>query len=855
MLVLLALTAALAAGAEAPAEPVLAGRPLRDWVADLGAADVLVREEALEVIGRAGPAAKAAEPEVRTLLRAKPASLRLRAALALWHITGDRRIAVAALADYLPEAPGTAARTEALRQLQQIGPDAAAAVPAVLDLVDADDQNLRTHAQIALTAMGPAAVPSLAEVLKSGEVRRRRNAAVILGRLGPTANAAAAALEARLTDDDPAVRVHCARALWQAGKSTRAVADVMAAAVRGDNAELRGEALDAVLTFVDANRAPLVRPVLEAALRGRDPVARMRAAGGLFTIDGKADAVLPILREGLGSGDRQVWGQAALGLAKLGPKAAPAVRELVSLLKSPEGVFSYEVRQALSQVGPAAVGPVVAALEDAGVTPQLAQAASDVLGHLAPAAAAKVGPLLAHANPQVRAAACRVVGNAGAAAGPFVGKLAGCLKDPDPSVRQAALTAFGALGPPGREAAGEILKLAEDPMIHVRLQALHTLERLHGDAAKVAPVAARALQDPNPTIRAQALAVLWATDPRHPDLLPRARELLANPATRVPVVQVAVRMGPAAGPLAPDLVREFRREKDRYTRIQFLGALKAAGPAARDAVPDLVAMLRERDAYTRQMVVAALRAIGGGDDVVVPAVLDVLRDETQSYTRVQLIELLGERGPAASAATGLLLKELRRPTWLHQAPAAAALARVAPERGRKEGVPLLEKWLSQPPTTVLAAGALLRLDPDHKGATAAVRKAVADADAGHWVLRQQAADFLGTQGPAAKEAAGDLRAALKAPQPGVRIHAAFALWRVSGDADAAVTCLVEELKRAEPAYQRWQAADKLGAIGPAARAALPELRRVQSETDQALRMRAEAAVRQIETATPRSGPP
>src|SRR5262249_4091758 len=154
-----------------------------------------------------------------------------------------------------------------------------------------------------------------------------------------------------------AVRVHSGRALWMAGHSTRRVLEALAAGVRSDNLELRTEALDTVLMFVDARRRALVRPVLEAALRAADPATRMRAAAGLYSIDGKADAVLPVLREGLKNPDRRVWSQAARGLSNLGPQAAPAVPDLVNLLKHPESSHAFELHDALARIGAPAVGP------------------------------------------------------------------------------------------------------------------------------------------------------------------------------------------------------------------------------------------------------------------------------------------------------------------------------------------------------------------------------------------------------------------------------------------------------------------------------------------------------------------
>jgi hypothetical protein len=83
-------------------------------------------------------------------------------------------------------------------------------------------------------------------------------------------------------------------------------------------------------------------------------------------------------------------------------------------------------------------------------------------------------------------------------------------------------------------------------------------------------------------------------------------------------------------------------------------------------------------------------------------------------------------------------------------------------------------------------------------------------------------------GPVAAAAAPALRAALNHPYQWVRVYAARALWKATGDAGAALPVLLAEL-RCRPAGVL--AADCLGEMGRHARAAVPALRRViDSET-------------------------
>src|SRR4051794_20254564 len=72
-------------------DTLYSGRPLRAWLGDLDDSDLLVREEAACVLAQVGPAARAALPQLRKLLTHDNRSLRTRAALALWKVSGDTK--------------------------------------------------------------------------------------------------------------------------------------------------------------------------------------------------------------------------------------------------------------------------------------------------------------------------------------------------------------------------------------------------------------------------------------------------------------------------------------------------------------------------------------------------------------------------------------------------------------------------------------------------------------------------------------------------------------------------------------------------------------------------------------------
>jgi HEAT repeat protein len=99
--------------------------------------------------------------------------------------------------------------------LAMIGPEAKAAVPALLGALQSPDNPL-SGAAFALGQIGPAAkeaVPALIDLLKSTDVVVRRNAASALGEMGPAAKAAVGPLQECLQDPNDSVRDHARMAL------------------------------------------------------------------------------------------------------------------------------------------------------------------------------------------------------------------------------------------------------------------------------------------------------------------------------------------------------------------------------------------------------------------------------------------------------------------------------------------------------------------------------------------------------------------------------------------------------------------------------------------------------------------
>jgi HEAT repeat protein len=105
--------------------------------------------------------------------------------------------------------------------LSKLGPEAAPAVPALIDALKSQQALVRQNAALALGNIGSsakAAVPGLTDALRDPEWAVRRQAAVALGQLGPDAKSAVPALQRLTRDPSGPVNKAAKEALQRVGK-------------------------------------------------------------------------------------------------------------------------------------------------------------------------------------------------------------------------------------------------------------------------------------------------------------------------------------------------------------------------------------------------------------------------------------------------------------------------------------------------------------------------------------------------------------------------------------------------------------------------------------------------------------
>ena len=137
-------------------------------------------------------------------------------------------------------------------------------------------------------------------------------------------------------------------------------------------------------------------------------------------------------------------------------------------------------------------------------------------------------------------------------------------------------------------------------------------------------------------------------------------------------------LGPAAKDAVPDLIKIYEQQISERSQTTACWALGFIGPDARAAVPSLLRALGDTNhVQARYYAVEALGRIHAKPEVVVPALVRAL-DDPEDIRMGGAIEALGEFGPDARSAVPAIVVNVRR----HREDslvATEALKRIDPE--------------------------------------------------------------------------------------------------------------------------------------------------------------------------------
>jgi HEAT repeat protein len=327
-------------------------------------------------------------------------------------------------------------------------------------------------------------------------------------------------------------------------------------------------------------------------------------------------------------------------------------------------------------------------------------------------------------------------------------------------------------------------------------------------------------------------------------------------------------IGPPAAPAVPFILRwghgQFRRADDpeRLFAIKALGQIKASPTTV---VPDLEGNLESDVPERRQAAAEALGRFGGDAVKAVPSLLPLLLDEDGKTCRAALeaLDRIDGKWPQSEAAKKLLpdlVKRLDHANADLRREAVRALGRFGKEAA--PAVPKLVKLLDDPDPNVRrdATSSLVRIDDkwaqalDPARAVPLLRDVLTDRDPS---VRKKAAETLGGFGKNSAGAIGGLVLLLADADEDVVKPAAEALGRIDGNwlqtepARKAIPGLMKRLRDPLGAV-RTNAAAALGRFGKDAAAAVTALVLCAADAVKDVRAAALVALGRIDEDWPRS---
>lgn len=509
--------------------------------------DPQVRWRSARALGDYGDLAQAAAPGLRKLLTDSDAIVQYHAAVALGRIDDKSDETVHALVTAATSKDGRVARA-AIAALRNLDPGPEHIVKALGQVLKSDDEAVVLYALEAITERGKDAAPMLIEALKQpdtaylactaiehigpdaaatvpalteliGSTRHSQlliQALLATASIGPAAEAAAPKIEPLLAmETDATVPVAAAYALGSIG-AKQADASLRAAIAKKDPF-LQMIAAWAVAKLNPGDKAAVKLAVdkLVQGLKSNEPTIRTAAAKSLQSLQAPPEMVAPELVALINDGDAEVQANvidaiAGLGesvvprvskalenpqlrepavriLRKIGPKAAGAVPALIAAASKADAKFRTDIQLALGAIGPDAA-PATDMLAKSLVSSDAGERESALyaLRKIGPKANAAVKPLFLRMQAddtfEAMAAAwalTRIAPENAQVTAAVVTKLSHGLADANEQVRLESVNGLAELGTAAKTAAPALEQAAkEDSSDEVRDAAELALKRV-----------------------------------------------------------------------------------------------------------------------------------------------------------------------------------------------------------------------------------------------------------------------------------------------------------------------------------------------------------------------------------------
>jgi HEAT repeat protein len=641
-----------------------------------------------------------------------------------------------------------------------------------------------------LSEGGAAAVPVLWELLKNEDKLVRGQALFAIQRIDWDPRSVPLSFVHRLVTDKNSEDIgSAARELSPTNR--RALQELIFRIVKEDpNLENQAEAALS-LAWIGA---PEAAEALTMTLQQGNQKTRLKAAAALWQLKHDAKIIVPIVEEGLLSEDPGVRRQTMEILGQVGEKYKDAV--LPKLLEMAKHQHPQARATALSHLNkfardPAATQALIRALKDEDkVVRRTAAFALAWRQHVEKEAIPILLESLADSKSSLRRVTISRLGQIGTENDQVARELLHVLdSDEDAGNRIEAASALEKIAPRSEEFANDLIKAAKhDGNFEVRVRAMNALGRIGPPANAAIPFLITAIKEEHAVPARVAAVRSLVTIAKGDDLVPifvAALQHDANGAVRSAAAESLGKIGTHA-PTAAEALKKSLADKDCSVRIAAAEALSKIDPQNMQGIHMLIETLKTKDkAMFREGrygamshdAIAALGRIGPAAKAAVPALIAAVKEEDSDpdhLTAAAAIQTLGKMGPAAKEAIPLLTELLKRNFILSDA-AIEALQELGPEA--KSAIPALTHEMKSAVgwRRVRAALALCKIDGQGSQYVPVVVECLKDSDP---TTRFGAAHALGTIGPAATSAIPSLRAALNDEQDMVRSAAGEALHQI-----------------------------------------------------------------------------
>ncbi|MDM8516907.1 HEAT repeat domain-containing protein [Desulfobacterales bacterium HSG16] len=435
---------------------------------------------------------------------------------------------------------------------------------------------------------------------------------------------------------------------------------------------------------------------------------------------------------------------AAMGvLSEIGPPSEPAIKPLIKLLEDPDDTIRCLAAETLGSIGPASSTAVPALINlFSGDDDILTGIATEALEKIGPAAIAYLIDLLLNDNENIRDTALDILNRADEkwteseyavqAVDVFVDELSDVLS----SLRDVAAKMLGYIGPVASKAVPDLILLLTESDAKIRNASFTALDQIDPtwpeseDAAERITDLAISLADSDKDVRQSAIKALKQIDPKWylkeqiEEVIPHYIDALGHSldSTRCAGINALAVLGPAAIDAMPQLI-ECLSDKEAIVRKHAFSALSKIDPDWKKSdlmtrwAKDRMEKFSDPDWKIRAASAAALGKIRYVDSIgnIVRLLID--QDRQVRKTAYEALMNISPKWPGhrkAKLAIPTFLSGLKDSKWSARMAAAEALSKFGPVAGHT--APYLVKATTDRIGDVVTAAkhALDKVDPDKK---------------------------------------------------------------------------------------------------------------------------------------------